>query len=135
MSARKPQKGQTVDVVLRNDSAGLLGPWKLMFPEFLHVIGTVTSTPDGKDDPDLFGVLVPGSPVPLRVIDLRRVVSINGVKLVGTPELVEPQSVEVKGSKGGSYMVTSRLGVWECTCPGFNFHRSCKHITKVRDNA
>jgi hypothetical protein len=36
---------------------------------------------------------------------------------------------EVQGSKGNIYKVTFEEGTrWSCTCPGFNWRRTCKHI-------
>lgn len=39
---------------------------------------------------------------------------------------------EVLGSRGDVYRVTENLGQWSCTCSGFRFRGSCKHITQVR---
>ncbi len=36
--------------------------------------------------------------------------------------------IEVKGSNGGSYQVDPEART--CTCPGFTFRGSCKHIGK-----
>jgi hypothetical protein len=41
----------------------------------------------------------------------------------------EPMVVEVKGSKGNSYLVN--LEEKTCTCPGFTFRGSCKHVTEI----
>jgi len=37
--------------------------------------------------------------------------------------------IEVKGSKGNSYFIDSETK--SCTCPGFQFRGSCKHITEL----
>lgn len=37
--------------------------------------------------------------------------------------------VEVKGSKGNSYFVNTEEKT--CTCPGFTFRGSCKHVKEV----
>ena len=37
--------------------------------------------------------------------------------------------VEVKGSKGNSYWVDPEAQT--CTCPGFTFRGSCKHVTEI----
>ena len=39
----------------------------------------------------------------------------------------EPMVVEVKGSKGNSYFVN--IEERTCTCPGFTYRGSCKHVT------
>ncbi len=38
-------------------------------------------------------------------------------------------TVEVKGSKGNSYFVDPEART--CTCPGFTFRGSCKHISEL----
>ena len=38
----------------------------------------------------------------------------------------EPMVVEVRGSKGASYFVNKDEG--RCTCPGFTFRGTCKHL-------
>ena len=41
----------------------------------------------------------------------------------------EPVVVEVKGSKGNSYFVN--IEEKTCTCPGFTFRGSCKHVAEI----
>ena len=38
--------------------------------------------------------------------------------------------IEVKGSKGNSYQVDPEART--CTCPGFAFRGSCKHISELK---
>ena len=37
----------------------------------------------------------------------------------------------VKGSKGNEYLVIRQKGQYNCTCPGFTYRKSCRHITEV----
>lgn len=37
----------------------------------------------------------------------------------------------VPGSKGNSYTVTLDAGRYDCTCRGYQFYRSCKHIKSI----
>jgi hypothetical protein len=39
---------------------------------------------------------------------------------------------EVAGSKGNVYTVTESAGKRTCTCAGFTFRHSCKHINEVK---
>ena len=49
-------------------------------------------------------------------------------------ELVKVSSqFKVAGSKGNEYTVTEDSGKWSCTCPGFTFRGSCKHIKEFSD--
>jgi hypothetical protein len=37
----------------------------------------------------------------------------------------------VKGSKGNTYTVTRNGRGWNCTCPGHQFRRQCKHVSEL----
>ena len=37
----------------------------------------------------------------------------------------------VKGSKGNEYLVIRQKGLYNCSCPGFTYRKSCRHITEV----
>lgn len=39
------------------------------------------------------------------------------------------ETIEVKGSKGNSYYIDPEAKT--CTCPGFTYRGSCKHITEL----
>lgn len=41
---------------------------------------------------------------------------------------VKRMTWEVEGSKGNTYKVTLAGKIWTCTCPGFKWRNSCKHI-------
>ena len=41
------------------------------------------------------------------------------------------KTFEVAGSKGNKYIVTSNNSGWNCTCPGFQFRRQCKHVSEL----
>ena len=42
------------------------------------------------------------------------------------------QVKEVSGSNGKKYFLTQLGTRWSCTCPGFTFRHTCKHITEVK---
>lgn len=44
----------------------------------------------------------------------------------------DPSKIEVKGSKGDSYYVSVTESGHKCTCIGFKYHGTCKHIEKVK---
>lgn len=41
------------------------------------------------------------------------------------------KGIAVTGSKGDVYYVTKDKGEYKCTCVGFKYHGTCKHIEKV----
>lgn len=97
-------------------------------PDFSVYEGTVLSpykwlTPEqfclSNDDPDW----------PIRVINAGRILEMDIIN--GTAKSVNSDLVitEVKGSKGDIYIVTRNKGNYTCTCQGFQWRKSCKHIT------
>lgn len=67
-----------------------------------------------------------------RRINLDRIVEINGVKVeFAKPVQSKRVEITVQGSKGNTYIVTSENGKKTCTCPGFGFRRTCKHLELV----
>ncbi len=45
----------------------------------------------------------------------------------------ENPGVAITGSKGDVYYVTENNGEWKCTCTGYKYHGTCKHIEKVKN--
>ena len=43
----------------------------------------------------------------------------------------DPDRIEVEGSNGNVYYVTKVDDGYKCTCTGFKYHGTCKHIEKV----
>ena len=37
----------------------------------------------------------------------------------------------VRGSTGNEYLVIRQKGLYNCTCTGFQYRKSCRHITEV----
>lgn len=74
--------------------------------------------------------LTTGDPnFPFRVLERKYIVSINDSSYSHAQTLA--RTVKIKGSKGNEYVVT--LGnTPHCTCTGFGFRRTCKHITEAQ---
>lgn len=68
---------------------------------------------------------------PVRVLNLSLVEQIDLIE----GELVETdQSTKtwiVPGSKGNQYTVIRNAGKYQCTCSGFGFRKTCKHIKEI----
>jgi len=43
----------------------------------------------------------------------------------------EPDVITRTGSKGEIYYLTDEGNGWLCTCPGFKFRSSCKHVAEM----
>lgn len=68
---------------------------------------------------------------PIRVISMDMVEDI--LMLKGKFKEIDTGSkvYKVKGSKGNTYIVTRNAKGWNCTCPGHQFRRQCKHVSEL----
>jgi hypothetical protein len=76
------------------------------------------------------------SPVRIREIPLDRITEIKYADGgVGEKVLAKdaPKTWVVEGSKGSKYTVVRSKNIWTCTCPGFQFRKSCRHVTELKD--
>lgn len=76
------------------------------------------------------------NPVPIREIPLDRVTNIeyaNGQAAAHEAISDETQSWTINGSGGSKYNVICAKNKWTCTCPGFQFRKTCRHIQELKD--
>lgn len=67
---------------------------------------------------------------PVRSIQRKWIHSIDGSTVLHVPTKKDVVTKIIKGSKGQEYVVT--LGAKKtCTCPGFTFRHTCKHIIET----
>ena len=69
----------------------------------------------------------------LRVIDIERIVGLNDEEITVADSKSTSESWTVQGSKNKNYVVTLDHGRYECTCPGFQFRRACKHVDAIKE--
>jgi hypothetical protein len=70
-------------------------------------------------------------------IPLSRILSIGGIKIT-QPEPTKDKMVTVISSKTGepyNIRFDGRLNKWSCTCPGFQFKRKCRHISRMMESS
>ena len=79
-----------------------------------------------------FMLLTPqDSRMPTRVIALGRVIALEYADGATAAKRAVADAVkvwQVEGSKGAVYTVTEEQGQRRCTCPGFSFRKTCKHV-------
>lgn len=75
--------------------------------------------------------LTTGNPQwPVRLIDPEVIVSIDEEQVAAPRVDNGIRVIEVNGTKPGvKYQVTIAPGVRSCTCPGFTYRKSCRHIS------
>ena len=76
------------------------------------------------------------SPVRVREIPLERITGIeyaDGREAAKEKILGDVKTWTVNGSRGNSYVVVRTIQRWSCTCPGFTFRKTCRHIKELQD--
>lgn len=76
------------------------------------------------------------SPVRIREISLHRVTNIeyNDGRAAGLETAKDDtQTWVVEGSRGSRYTVVRAQHAWTCTCPGYQFRKTCKHVTELKN--
>jgi len=66
---------------------------------------------------------------PIRVINSAAVTDLEIISGSATAVETDVKTWTVSGSRGNEYTVSRWPGGWSCTCPGFQFRKSCKHTT------
>lgn len=126
-----PQIGQRLRLALINTAM-----YVYKATPTIRVTGNVVRMPTRDDVPDAFALWVEGDMVPLRVIRLRDVHSINGERVHYSPHIPpakpKARTFIIAGSKGGAYHVETLNGVWRCDCAGFGFRHTCRHISQAQ---
>jgi len=76
------------------------------------------------------------SPVRIREIPLHRITNLeyaDGRNATKESVNTDTQTWSVMGSRGSRYTVIRTQSTWTCTCPGFQFRKSCRHIQELKD--
>jgi len=122
-----PAVNSQIRVRVRNNSFHLYIP---PVPEYTVYEGTVVKPYPWLSASEI--ALATANPnFPISVINLA---SVDGVELIaGQLSTVDAQnrSITVDGSRGKQYTVTRAGAKITCTCEGFTFRKSCKHLKLV----
>lgn len=76
------------------------------------------------------------SPVRIREIPLDRVTKLeyaDGRSAAKESVNTDTCTWSVEGSRGSCYTVIRTRSTWTCTCPGFQFRKTCRHITELKN--
>jgi len=124
----QPQVGSEVYVKTRSRNIYYYATSEFEDHEYRGIVGRPDrSVPEGS-----FMLLTPeDARMPTRIIALRGVVELkyaDGSSVKKAAAKPEVKVWQVPGSKGNVYTVTQRGSDKTCTCPGFTFRRSCKHV-------
>lgn len=98
-----------------------------------HTLTGVVVASEGYDDPATFRIRTDNIRFPISVVPLDRVCELvydDGSQAIAViqAELADEETWSVEGSKGAEYTVTRIGDRWGCTCPGYSFRATCKHV-------
>lgn len=133
---RKPKVGSVVTVV--TDWTQYLRPFDAAARRQNTYTGTVVASAS-YDDPSSFRMATGDRSYPIRIVSLDHVISL--VDDTGkSAEKVESKKIEVTAwqvksdsRKGGFYTVTREGNHFSCTCIGFGFRKSCRHVLQIKE--
>ena len=98
--------------------------------EFHYYEGEVVATPKWVDYPAI-SLTTGEKKFPVRIVSKDMIVEIDGEESIQLEKNPAERTFSVAGSKGNSYTVTVGPKIKTCTCPAFQFRRSCKHIVQI----
>ena len=123
--------GNTVTVKVRNSLYDMRDRYANGYvgPEFNEYTGIVVHEKWYGDDK--IGLTTDMKHFPVRVLSRANIVEVMGAKVDYTPVKSSRETITVQGSKGNTYIVTKENGKATCTCPGFGFRKTCKHVQEL----
>lgn len=127
----KPAVGSKITVTTYYEKAG----FSLVVPRSHTKSGVVVKSAS-YDEPDSFRLATDNKYYPISVVSLESVVSIeyaDGTEgATEDKKIVEVSAWEVPSSKNGSYTVTRSGNHYSCSCVGFQYRKSCKHVLQIK---
>lgn len=125
-----PQVGAEVRVQVRNPFAARQIPPQ---PEITEYAGRVLDPYRWLTDREF--CMTGDEAWPIRVMNFALIEDIEFVSGTGQEIDTTAQSWQVAGSRGNTYTVNRTRSTWTCTCAGFQFRKSCRHITEIANSA
>lgn len=98
-------------------------------PQFIEYTGTVIKQKWFK--PNEIGLTTNDVLFPFRVLNIDRIVEVGGNKVDYSTTKSDTVTKTVQGSKGETYIVTKNGNNVHCTCNGYRFRNTCKHVKEI----
>lgn len=125
------QVGNTVTIKVKNPHFAYKHTYAsyVKIDEFNIYTGTIVN--DKTVNFDEIGI-TGDSRMPIRRIKREAIVMVNeSVVDYAKPIIDDRICITVTGSKGDTYVVTKENNRFHCTCAGFSFRRTCKHVQQA----
>lgn len=106
--------------------------WRFTQPEFHWYEGEEVTPGRWQNAQEVLCLTTGIADFPVRSIQRSWIVSIDGEAYTYQPQItVRDRTVKIQGSRGEIYTV--RVGSTQsCTCKGFQFRSTCRHITEAQ---
>lgn len=131
-----PEVGHVAEVVIDNSFArGYMTPdARHRAPPTITIRGVVIETPPWMRQHTAISLLNLANENRAH-IPAHRIISIGGIKFDQKPETSDRRFIVTSSKTGEKYEVTQngRTKNWSCTCVGFQFHRKCRHVTRLME--
>lgn len=121
--------GQQVTVTVKHALWHVRDRYAFHIPETVTYSGTVTR--ESWFDSNEIGITTDVKWYPVRQIRINRIVKIGDKPVQLEPKTEDKKVITVSGSKGNTYTVTKEFGRTSCTCTGYTFRKTCKHLSLV----
>lgn len=126
MSVNIPVVGSDIEVVVSNRFGEAQIP---PGPKTFTYVGKVVAPYKWLDDRQF--CMTGSAEWPTRVIHTNNIVHLRVIKGKTKKVNTDVEIFKVKGSRGNDYTVTKSSRGWTCTCTGFEFRRSCRHVAEL----
>lgn len=100
----------------------------LVTTEGMSYTGDIVSS-SNYDPPDSIRMSTDIKDFPFRVIMKKNIRSLDGKPF--DFKVTKDRVIKVKGSNGNEYTVKESGGTKTCSCPGFQFRKTCKHLKEL----
>jgi hypothetical protein len=122
--------GQQITVKVKNSLWPIRSRYAFYISEYVYYSGKVVRPPGLRSDE--IGITTEKAHFPIRTINISKIVQVNGVETQFVAVQEQPTVITIVGSKGNTYTVTKYSGEITCTCPGYEFRKTCKHLAMVK---
>lgn len=118
-------------VTVRNREYDRKSLWFFNVPEFITYEGNEVTPEAWENSKAVLCLSTNISTFPVRVIQRSSIVSINNTPVQQKTYTLNTKTITVTGSKGNTYQVSKVGDTYRCTCPGYQFRKTCRHINEL----
>lgn len=120
-----------MQIKVKNPTYDIKDRYFYYVPKYHVFEGTIITNPSWVSSNNI--CIIADIPPKMRIIPKHLVLEIDNTIQETKIAKNKDVTVEVNGSKGAVYIVTKQNSKLTCTCPGFGFRKTCKHLKALDD--